>query len=162
QRKQGLSSRSGAAGMGRLRPALLVGQVMLTTILLGGSALLLRSAINLVSTDRGFNAQGVLMTMIDPLGVSIENALFGPDSDRQRIRSMMERIRQEVAALPGVDRSAFADAPPFSHSEAVSTIRVPGLADEQNARSRVVSPGYFATLGIGLLAGRDFTKADFG
>src|SRR5690606_22543323 len=82
QRRQALSSRSGAAGMGRLRPALLVGQVMLTTILLGGSALLLRSALNLVSTDRGFNAQGVLMTMIDPLGVSLDNELFGPDSDR--------------------------------------------------------------------------------
>lgn len=162
QRRQALSSRSGAAGMGRLRPALVVGQVMLTTILLGGSALLLRSAINLLSTDRGFNAQGVLMTMIDPLGVSIDNAVFGPDSDRKGLRTMMETIRQQVASLPGVDRSAFADAPPFSQSEAVSTIRVPGLADTQNARTRVVSPGYFAALGIGLLSGRDFTKADLG
>ena len=162
QRKQGLSSRGGAAGMGRLRPALLVGQVMMTTILLGGSALLLRSAINLISTDRGFSDAGVLMTMIDPLGVSVENATFGPESDRQLLRSKMERIRAEVATLPGVDRVALADAPPFSHSDAVSTIRLPGIADEQNARSRMVSPGYFSTLGIDLLAGRDFTNADFG
>ncbi len=162
QRKQGLSSRAGIAGMGRLRPALLVGQVMLTTILLGGSALLLRSAINLVSTDRGFNEQGVLMTMIDPLGVSVDNAVFTAGSDRQRLRATMQRIRDEVAELPGVDRVAFADAPPFSHSEAVSTIRVPGVVVTQNARSRAISPGYFATLGIGLLSGRDFAVADFG
>ncbi len=162
QRKQGLSSRAGIAGMGRLRPTLLVGQVMLTTILLGGSALLLRSAINLISTDRGFSEQGVLMTMIDPLGVSVDNAVFTAESDRQGLRATMERIRDEVAALPGVDRVAFADAPPFSHSEAVSTIRVPGVAETQSARSRVVSPGYFATLGIGLLSGRDFTPADVG
>ncbi|MEO7936851.1 MAG: FtsX-like permease family protein [Dokdonella sp.] len=162
QRKQSVSSRSGATGMGRLRPALLVGQVMLTTILLGVSALLLRSAINLVSVDRGFNEQVVLMTMIDPLGVSVENAIFGPDSDRQQIRTIMERIREEVASLPGVDRAALADAPPFSHSEAISTIRVPGLDEVQSSRSRVVSPGFFATVGIDLLAGREFTKADFG
>lgn len=162
QRKQSVSSRSGAVGMGRLRPALLVGQVMLTTILLGASALLLRSAINLVSTDRGFNEQGVLMTMIDPLGVSVDNATYNPDSDRQSLRTKMERIREEVASLPGVERVALADAPPFSHSEAISTMRVPGLVEEQNARSRVVSPGYFATLGIPLIAGREFTKTDFG
>ena len=162
QRRHDLSSRSGVAGMGRLRPALLVGQVMLTTILLGGSALLLRSAINLLSTDRGFNEQGVLMTMIDPLGVSVDNATYDAGFDRQRIRTMMEGIRDAVAGLPGVDHVAFADAPPFSHSEAVSTIRVPGMAETQNARSRVVSPGYFATLGIGLLAGREFTNADPG
>ncbi|HPN78793.1 FtsX-like permease family protein [Dokdonella sp.] len=162
QRGQGLSSRAGIAGMGRLRPALLVGQVMLTTILLGGSALLLRSAINLISTDRGFTEQGVLMTMVDPLGVSVDNAVFNPDTDRPRVRALMERIREAVAALPGVDHVAFADAPPFSHSEAVSTMRVPGVAETQSVRSRVVSPGYFTTLGIGLSAGRDFASTDFG
>ncbi len=162
QRKQGLSSRAGIAGMGRLRPALLVGQVMLTTILLGGSALLLRSAINLISTDRGFNEQGVLMTMIDPLGVSVDNAAFGPETDRQRLRAMMERIKAEVASLPGVNRVAFADAPPFSHSDAITKVRVPGVEEAQSVRSRVVSPGYFATLGVGLLSGRDFVAADFG
>ncbi len=160
QRKQGLSSRAGIAGMGRLRPALLVGQVMLTTILLGGTCLLLRSAINLISTDRGFNEQGILMTMIDPLGVSVESATFEPTTDRPRLRAMIERIREEVAGLPGVDRVALADAPPFSHSEAITKIRVPGMVDAQSVRARVVSHSYFATLGIGLQSGRDFAAAD--
>lgn len=162
QRRQGLSSRGGIAGMGRLRPALLVGQVMLTTILLGGSALLLRSAVNLISTDRGFNDQGVLMTMIDPLGVSIDNADFNPKTDAARLAVIIGRIRDEIASLPGVDRVALADAPPFSHSEVVSGIRVPGTTESQNARVRSVSPGYFATLGIGLDAGRDFENGDGG
>ena len=162
QRKQGLSSRAGIAGMGRLRPALLVGQVMLTTILLGGTCLLLRSAINLISTDRGFNEQGILMTMIDPLGVSVESATFEATTDRPRLRAMIERIREEVAGLPGVDRVALADAPPFSHSEAITKIRVPGVVDAQSVRARVVSHSYFATLGIGLQSGRDFAAADLG
>ena len=100
QRKQGLSSRAGISGMGRLRPALLVGQVMLTTLLLGGSALLLRRAINLISTDRGFNEQGVLMTMIDPLGVSVDNAHFNRETDAENLRASFRRIRDAIANLP--------------------------------------------------------------
>ena len=162
QRRQELTSRGVDSGMGRLRPALLVGQVMLTTVLLGGSALLLRSAINLVSSDRGFNDQGVLMTMIDPLGVSVENAHFNRETDAENLRASFRRIRDAIANLPGVDHVALADAPPFSNSEMVATIRVPGVAETQNARSRVVSPGYFSTLDIGLLSGRDFATSDFG
>ena len=162
QRRQELTSRGAVSGMGRLRPALLVGQVMLTTILLGGSALLLRSAINLVSSDRGFNDQGVLMTMLDPLGVSVDNARFNRETDAENLRASFRRIRDAIADLPGVDHVALADAPPFSNSEMVATIRVPGVTETQNARSRVVSPGYFATLGIGLLSGRDFATSDFG
>ncbi|MGB4858777.1 MAG: FtsX-like permease family protein [Dokdonella sp.] len=161
QRRQGLSSR-GFAGMGRLRPALLVGQVMLTTILLGGSALLLRSAVNLISTDRGFNDQGVLMTLIDPLGVSVDNAEFNPTTDRKKLGVIMARIRDEVASLPEVTSVALADAPPFSEHEVVSTIRVPGVAEDQDARFRFVTPGYFKTLGITLAAGREFTTEDSG
>ena len=162
QRRQELTSRGVFFGMGRLRPALLVAQVMLTTVLLGGTALLLRSAINLVATDRGFNAQGVLITMIDPLGVSVDNARFNRETDAENLRASFRRIRDAIANLPGGDHVALADAPPFSNSEMVATIRVPGVAETQNARSRVVSPGYFATLDIGLLSGRDFSTSDFG
>lgn len=162
QRRHELTNRGAVAGMGRLRPVLLVGQVMLTSVLLGGTALLLRSATNLISSDHGFSDDGVLMTMIDPLGVSVDNAKFTPETDRERLRAVMEQIREGVANLPGVDRVAFADAPPFGGSEMVATIRVPGVAETQNARSRVVSPGYFATLGIGLRSGRDFATSDVG
>ena len=162
RRKQGLSSRAGAAGMGRLRPALLVAQVMMTTILLGGSALLLRSALNLISTDRGFSEKGILLTLIDPLGISVGNAEYSAEFDRSRVRAVMEQVREDVAALPGVDHVALADAPPFSQSDVISPIRVAGWVEPQSTRSRRVSPGYFATLGIGLLAGRDFIAPDIG
>ncbi len=162
QRRQGLSSRGGFAGMGRLRPALMLGQVMVTTVLLGGSALLLRSAINLVSTDPGFSEQGVLMTMVDPLGVSADDADFNPESDAEKLRVVFARMRDELASLPGVDHVALANAPPFSHSEVVSTVQVPGIAEAQSARLRFVSPDYFVTLGIGLEEGRGFTSKDAG
>lgn len=161
QCRQGLSSR-GFAGMGRLRPSLLIGQVMLTTILLGGSMLLLRSAINLVSSDRSFVDDGVVMTMIDPLGVSVDNAQFHPENDSEKLRASFGRIRDAIATLPGVDHVALASAPPFSQSEMVATIRVPGLPEIQNARMRLVTPDYFKTLGIRLDAGREFSPNDAG
>ncbi len=59
-----LSTRVGPAGVGKFRLALLVGQIMLTTVLLGSTSLLLRSAINVLEVDRGFDAGPVLMTGI--------------------------------------------------------------------------------------------------
>lgn len=155
-----LSSRSGVAGMGRLRPALLVAQVMLTTALLGSEGLLLRSAMNLSSADRGFDARGVLLTLVDPLGVTADGATFDPLSDSERVAPVVERIRAAVASLPGIDRVAVSSAPPFSGWEMVGSIRMPKQPDDLQARTRSVGQGYFAALGIGLLAGREFNPTD--
>ena len=155
-----LSSRSGVGGMGRLRPAMLVAQVMLTTALLGSEGLLLRSALNLSDADRGFDSRGVLLTLVDPVGVTTAGAAFDPATDATRYAPVAERIHAAVASLPGINRVAVSTAPPFSGWEMVGSIRMPNQPDNLQARTRSVGPGYLSTLGIGLLAGREFNDAD--
>lgn len=159
-RSSQLTSRSGVAGMGRLRPAMLVAQVMLTTALLGSEGLLLRSAMNLSDADRGFDARGVLLTLVDPVGVTTDGAAFDPARDSERVAPVVERIHAAVASLPGIDRVAVSSAPPFSGWEMVGSIRMPKQPDDLQARTRAVGQGYFAALGIGLAAGREFNPTD--
>ncbi|MCK9539093.1 FtsX-like permease family protein [Dokdonella sp.] len=153
--RSGLSRQGRAHGMGRLRPALLVGQVALTTALLGCAALLLRSALNVLDVDAGFNAQGVLMTGID----LATPARLRPDYDPRHdggLKSAIDDLMRDAAALPGVQHVATADISPFSGGDSFSEAQVPGQPGLQQLRTRTVSPDYFATLGIPLLRGRGF------
>lgn len=157
----GLASRAGVGALGKLRPAMLVAQVMLTTALLGSTGLLLRSAVNLLHTERGFDAQGVLMTVVDPIGVTVQRASYDPARDYERLKTQVTAMRDAVAALPGVQAVAVASAVPFSQWETVS-----GVADGEDrvitARDRHVGPDYHAAMGIPLVAGRAFSADDEG
>ncbi|MBN8727567.1 MAG: ABC transporter permease [Xanthomonadales bacterium] len=155
-----LSARGGVGTLGRLRPALLVAQIMLTTALLGSTALLLRSAVNLLGVERGFDADGVVLTLVDPVGVTMNGRTYDGRNDRQKYEAVVRAIRHEVAVLPGVQQAAVATAAPFSGWESLSSYRHPGTPDAIAARGRGIGPGYFAALGIPLVAGRDFTAAD--
>ena len=162
RRSSSLSSRAGITGLGRVRPAMLVAQVMLTTALLGSSGLLLLSAVNLISIDAGFDTRGVVLTAIDPVGVSMRGKHFDATTDTARFQPMVESLRADVASMPGVDYAAVSTMPPFSGWERVSSIRLPGETDNREVRDRGVGPGYFSALGIGLGAGREFESADLG
>lgn len=162
RRASRLSTRAGVGGLGRLRPAMLVAQVVLTTALLGSAGLLLRSAVNLASTERGFDADGVLLTLVDPVGVTVAGRTYDATTDAAHFAPQVEALRREIATLPGVDHAAVSSAPPFSGWETVTTMRVPGQAGNLQARGRGVGPGYFAALGIDLVAGRGFDASDAG
>ena len=155
-----LSSRAGIAGLGRVRPLMIVAQVMLTTALLGASGLLLRSALNLLATPRGFDARGIVLTSVDPAGVSVSGRTYDAKSDDERLRPIVEQVRADIAALPGVRAVAIAMAPPFSQWEYVSGYSIPGQSEQVQARARGVGPGYFAALDIPLVAGRGFEAGD--
>ena len=157
----GMGVRNQASGLGRARSTMLVVQLALATLLLGASALLLRSALNLINEPRGFDERGVLMTSIDPVGVS-RGLEYNPERDSERLKAGLLAIRSEVEALPGVQHAAFASMAPFSRWESVSTQRVPGIDGELQVRSRSVGVGYFSTLGIPFLSGRDFVDGDLG
>lgn len=159
RRPPALGRRAGIGGLGTVRPAMLVGQVMLTTALLGATGLLLRSAINLIHSERGFDDRGVLLTLVDPPGVSLSGRSYDPATDSARYLAVAEALRSDIAALPGVQHVATASAAPFTGWERVSNVRQPGIGESQ-ARLREVGPGYFAALGIGLGAGREFEPAD--
>lgn len=149
RRAGGLSQRNAIGGLGRARAAMLVGQVMLTTVLLGGSGLLLRSAVNLMQSDPGFRAEGLVFTHVD----------FGTRGDVVPAATV-EAVRAAVAGLPGIEHAAVADLAPFSGNEAMTKLEVPGVDTVQQARQRRVGIGYFDTMGIARLRGRDFVPAD--
>jgi putative ABC transport system permease protein len=155
----GLGERSRIAGLGRARSVLLLGQVALTTALLGGGVLLLRSAINLAAEERGFDERGVLLAAVDLAGVT-QGGEFDPGRDSERLGAQLDTLREDLGGLPGVTAVAAANMTPFSGWEAVSSLTLPGSEGELQARLRMVGPGYFEALGIPLVAGRGFADGD--
>ncbi len=155
----GLGQRSQASGLGRARVGMLIAQVALTTVLLGGSVLLLRSALNLVNEDRGFDEAGVVITAVDIVGVT-RGVEFDPGRDSARFAASVDALRETVASIPGVSHVALANMAPFTGWEAVSMLGVPGRDEPVQARTRLVGPDYFAAMGIPVTAGREFQRGD--
>lgn len=135
-----------------LRHVLVVAQVAMSVVLLCGTGLFLRSLEDAAGIDIGFRSKGVLMVSVDP---RIHG--YGPDATARFIDQLRERVR----ALPGVISVAATDSLPLSgghRSDGFTVVgrktdRVPPSVDEYMA-----TPGYFRTLGIPLLAGRDFAR----
>ncbi len=155
-----LSAR-GAAGLGKLRPALLVGQIVLTTTLLGSAILLSRSAVNVLDVDRGFDDHGVLMVGIDFALASParREPMYDPRNDTA-LKSAVAELMARAKALPGMRHVATTNIAPFSGGDAFSVQHVPGQDEPQQLRERSVSPDYFATLGIALRKGRTLAETD--
>jgi putative ABC transport system permease protein len=143
-----------------LGKTLVVAQVALSLTLLVGAGLLIGSLYNLRTMDTGFRSQGVLL-------VTIGFARTGIPSDQLPSvhRGLLDRLR----STPGVRAVASADLTPVGRStwnDAVYVDGAPVLNErEMSEKQRTVwfnevSPGYFQTLDIKLLAGRDFNATD--
>lgn len=144
-----VSQRALVGALSRTRMSMLIAQIALSLALLGGGGLLLRSAEKLLSNDRGFNADGVLLTAID-LSAS-------DDASLARVRN---ELGDRVRALPGVSHAALGDMPPFSGADFVSNVRIPGSATESaEVTAASITAAYFATLGTPIV-GREFVEAD--
>jgi predicted permease len=155
-----LKSESGgvvsARGRTRLRSGLVVVQVSLSFVLLVGAGLLLKSMQHIRNDSPGFSTTGVLLT-----GVSLSAAGY----DHQRAKNFEDQLIDRVRAISGVESAAYGRVPPFSFVEYSSAqIGVDGYQAPRDEQPRVeyneVGPGYFATLGIPLISGREFTRAD--
>jgi putative ABC transport system permease protein len=143
-------SRGGA----RLRTALVIGQVALSLFLLVGAGLLMRSLGRLASTDLGFDTRGLLCTTLE-----------APYADEAKRIQFQSDVREELAAIPGVTAVTMTSHVPILHPGGDPPMwaakRPPADSSrEQTALARVVMPGYFGTLGIRLLAGRDLAPTD--
>ena len=136
----------------RLAQALIVAQVSLSLVLMIGAGLFLRSLVNLSNADTGFNKQNVLRLRIDSNGIAGEanqNALF-------------HQIEDRVNALPNVraaSLSTFTFGAEGSWSSSVVT-DVIGLDQNIEASHNIIGNGYFGTMGIPLIAGRNFSTSD--
>ena len=127
-----------------LRKGLVILQVSLSCVLLTGAALFLRSLHNLLTVDPGFTRENILVASV------------------QGTAGLDARILGMVKQLPGVAAAALADSPPLeTHTN--WSIYAPGYAASESGESPAVgfvSPGYFATMGIPLLLGRDMDERD--
>jgi predicted permease len=170
----GPALKSGALhALGDRRPAgiaraLIAAQVALSMVLLVGSALFVRNLTRLLTTDAGFNRDGLLAVEIDVLSpVSARSAAGDRAPD---LTVWYEELLRRLRETPGVLSASLSHKPPISNELGYSfeIFTVEGRPTEgrwpTTASGRVfvneVSPGYFATLDTPLIAGRDFSPTD--
>jgi predicted permease len=140
-----------AGGRARLRRTLVVVQVALSLVLLMGSGLFLRSLRHLRTVDPGFEPTNLVRFKVDPM-------LSGHDVPAAK--AFYEELQQRLQSIPGVESVGLAVVPIMEGDEWDSTVRVEGYqsqdGENMNPHFNAVSPDYFATLGMPLVAGRDF------
>ncbi|HEX4230106.1 MAG TPA: ABC transporter permease [Bryobacteraceae bacterium] len=133
-----------------LRNVLTVSQVAMSLVLLCGTGLFLRSLQAAVGMNIGFRSQGVLMMSVDP-------RLHGYTP--QRVVQFLSNARQAAAAVPGVRSAACTDGVPLSGGNRSDGFHVEGRPAAPQAPIvdlYMATRGYFETLGIPLLSGREF------
>jgi putative ABC transport system permease protein len=141
----------------RIRQVLVVCQVAMTVVLLCGAGLLLRTLLALNSTNNGFNKQNVLT-----MEIGLPGQRYPPERRTAFYRDAIAALR----ALPGVESAAAANSVAVIGSPRGGSwfhrLGTPELPTNERpaALIRVVTPGYFRTLGIPVLRGREFTEQD--
>jgi predicted permease len=145
-----------AAGLHAIfRKTLVVAQVSFSLLLLVGAGLFVHSLYNLHTLNPGFRAGGILMFNLDPSANG-----YTPE----RTRSFHDRLLEALRALPGVDGASGGNMALVSGYEMDSNLTVEGYEPKPGenvwAYNNWIGSGYFTTLGIRLVSGRDFGQGD--
>jgi len=139
----------------RMRKALVTAQVALSLLLLIGAGLFIRSLRNLKDLDPGFQTRNLLEFSINPVSSG-----YKPE----RSLDLYRQLRDNLGAIPGVESSALAVIPVLSGDEWDNSMVVEGFAhkptETPEPHMQFISPDYFKTMGIPILAGRDFRLTD--
>lgn len=154
--KQGLGRMDADAGSGLTRSVLVAVEVALSLVLLIGAGLMVRSLWNLQASDPGFD-EGNVLTM----NVNVPRRAFAsPAHETQFFNDALDRVR----ALPGVDSAAAIDNLPLtggSNQPVMAEGRpVVPMSEQPEVSVRVVTTGYFKTMRIAVLEGRDIATSD--
>jgi putative ABC transport system permease protein len=141
----------------RLRHVFVVVQTALALVLLAQAGLLLRSLLNLYASPLGFDPENVLT-----FSLSLPEAQYRTDADR---RVFFSRALDRLQSLPGVTYASMVEDLPLGGLGVGTFFFIGGRSDlpagaQPIAQLRAIAPHYFATLGIPLRAGRDFTQRD--
>ena len=153
--KDTVGSIAGTGGSLFLRKGLVTAQVALSFLLLFGAGLFVRSLQNLKTTETGVALDNLITFAVSP-------DLSGYDDERGTLfyRQLLERLR----SAPGVKSAGVASVPILSGDEWDSTVAVEGHraadGEDMQAFMNALSPGYFETMQIPLLEGRDFRESD--
>jgi len=153
--RSSMANRS-VAGVGslRLREALIAGEVALTVMLLAGSGLLIRSLIHLETLPPGFNSSGVMVAK-----ASLDDVRY---HDPATFRKLLDESTAAMRQIPGVENAAVGSNLPYEFTgNDWITLSDGKEAGHQGGVDWVyVTPGFFDTLEMPLLAGRVFSNAD--
>jgi predicted permease len=145
----------GGTGHARFRKSLVVAQVCLSVLLLAGAALFARSLYNLKTLNPGFVPDQLL-------GFSLDPSLSGYSRDRSL--TVFQQLEEELAKLPDVRSATASVIPLMTDSNWSSTVKVEGYkakeGEDMNPDVNGVGPGFFSTMGLPLVAGREFTVKD--
>jgi predicted permease len=150
------ASRGSTAGGHRLRASLLVAEVSLSLVLLIAAGLLLTSFARLQRVAPGFTPDGVFTAQL----------VLPPERyEGDKLVAFYERLYERLATLPGSRSAALTDRVPLTGARTPAPVAVmgrpvPPMSERPDANRHLVSPGYFATLGIPIRAGRDFDTRD--
>jgi len=141
---------------GRVRAGLLVAEVSLSLVLLIAVGLLLTSFARLQQVKPGFEPNGVFTAQL---------ALPPERYPREKLVAFYEQLYQRLSTLPGSTSAALTDRVPLTGGLSPAPIAVvgrplPPLSERPQANRHLVSPRYFATLGIPIRSGRDFDERD--
>jgi predicted permease len=149
----------GSAGLlrNRLRSVLVISEVALSLVLLIGAGLMIRSFAKLNQVDPGFNPYQVYT-----MGVALLPSKYPDDG---RVASFYSQLLERAAATPGVASAGAISDLPFSGADTSDSFTIEGRPavakqEEPSTQYRVVTPRYFESMGIPLLAGRDFAETD--
>ncbi|HZS54617.1 MAG TPA: ABC transporter permease [Bryobacteraceae bacterium] len=154
--KDAAGSIAGTGGSLFLRKGLVATQVALSFLLLFGAGLFVKSLQNLKETPTGFHDPDNLITF------QLSPALNGYDAPKTVY--FYDQLLANIRAIPGVKAAALASDPVLSGDEWDSTTSVEGHkakdGEDMQAFMNAISPGYFETMGVPLIAGRDFDRRD--
>jgi macrolide transport system ATP-binding/permease protein len=142
------------AGSVRSRQALIAGEIALTVVLLAASGLLIRSLIHLESLPPGFNPEGVMVAK-----ASLNDVRF---HDPAAFRKLLDESTAAMRQIPGVKNAAVGLSVPYESilNDGVTLSDGKEVGQQGGTDEVYVTPGYFDTLQMPVLAGRVFTDAD--
>ena len=142
---------------GRTRDALVAAEIAVALVLLIGAGLLLRSFHSLSRVDTGIRTANLL---------TFDLFLTGERARSQALqRAFYDEVLQRISSLPGVAAAGAAVTLPIGGDDFAASVRIEGTPEagpggEPRAGFQVVTPGYFRTMGIRLVTGRDFSPSD--
>lgn len=141
-------------GIARARGLAVAAQVAIASVLLVSALLLGRTFMELLQADRGYDAASVLSTAL-PL----------PMHTPERRTALLADLVERLAAHPAIEHAAFASETPLTPGGSTASFSLPpqdaaGGAIQVQASPRLVSPSYFAALGLRVLAGRPLAETD--
>jgi putative ABC transport system permease protein len=144
-------------GRNLTRSFLIVAEVALSLVLLIGAGLFIKSFVKVQSVDPGVKADNLLV-----IRVSMPRARY---SSAKELKAFYEQLTARVRQLPGVESAAAASLLPLSGLQARVTFDISGrppvtAAETPGAQFQGVTPGYFQTMGVPIIKGREFTYRD--